>query len=85
MSYRLIWATSAQDDLLQIIFARPDRIAIVSALNRLGATLQREGPTAGESRESNYRVLVELPLGVKFSVDELDRSVKITDVWSIGS
>lgn len=85
MSYRLLWADSTQDDLLQIILRRPDRAAVVSTLNRLGTTLQREGSAAGESREPNYRVLIEWPLGVKFSVDELDRAVKITDVWTIES
>ncbi len=85
MSYRLIWANSTQNDVLQIILSRPDRITVVSALDRIGTTLQREGSAAGESREPNYRVLIEWPLGIKFSVDELDRAVTITDVWSIES
>ena len=45
--------------------------------------LQREGPAAGESREGEFRVLFEIPLAVKFSVEEPDRAVTVTDVWVI--
>ena len=85
MSYRVTWAPSAQDALFQIVISRPDRGAVVSALDRLGATLQREGAAAGESREGEFRVLFELPLAVKFSVEEPERAVTVTDVWAIGS
>ena len=84
MSYQVTWVPSAQDALLQIIISRPDRVAVVTALDRLGATLQREGPAAGESREGEFRVLFELPLAVKFSVEEPERAVTVTDVWAIG-
>jgi hypothetical protein len=84
MSFRVTWVPSAQDALLQIIISRPDRGTVVNALNRLGIILQREGPAAGESREEEFRVLFELPLAVKFSVEEPERAVTVTDVWAIG-
>ncbi len=84
MSYPVTWVPSAQDTLLRIIFSRPDRGAVVNALDRLGATLQQEGPAAGESREGEFRVLFELPLAVKFSVEEAEHTVTVTDVWAIG-
>ncbi len=80
MSYRVTWVPSAQDALLQIVLSRPDRGAVVSALDRLGATLERDGSAAGESREGEFRVLFELPLAVKFSVQEVERAVTVTDV-----
>ncbi len=83
MIYRVTWVPSAQDALLRIIISRPDRGAVVNALDRLGAMLQREGPAAGESREGEFRVLFEIPLAVKFSVEEPDRAVTVTDVWVI--
>ena len=82
MSYRVSWVASAQDALLQII-SRPDRGAVVNVLDRLGATLEREGPAAGESREGEFRVLFELPLAVKFSMEEAGRAVTVTDVCAI--
>jgi len=84
MSYRVTWVPSAQDALLQIILSRPDRGAVVNALERLGATLRGEGSAAGESREGEFRVLFELPLAVKFSVEEPQRAATVTDVWAIG-
>jgi len=39
MSYQVTWVPSAQDALLQIIISGVDRVAIVAALDRLGATL----------------------------------------------
>ncbi len=83
MSYRVTWVPSAQDALLQIILRRPDRGAVVNALSRLGTILEREGSAAGESREGEFRVLFELPLAVKFSVEEPQRAVTITDVWAV--
>ena len=84
MNYRVTWVTFAQDAMLSIVFRRPDRAAIVNALNRLGATLEQEGPAAGESRDGRFRVLFELPLAVRFWVDERNREVIVTDVWAIG-
>ena len=84
MSYEVTWVPSAQDALLQIIISRPARGAVVNALDRLGATLEQEGPAAGESREGKHRVLFEIPLAVEFSVDEPDRAVTITEVWTTG-
>lgn len=84
MNYRVTWLSSAEQALLQIVISRPDRGAIVSALDRLGATLQREGPLAGESREAEFRVLFELPLAVKFAVEESAQMVTVTEVWVIG-
>jgi hypothetical protein len=84
MSYRVTWVRSAQDALLQIILSRPDRAIVVNALARLGENLRREGPAAGESREDEFRVLFELPLAVKFSVEEMERAVTVTEVWVIG-
>jgi hypothetical protein len=83
MSYRLVWLPSARDAALQIILTRPDRAAIVAALDRLTRTLQHEGPAAGESREVDFRVTFDNPLAVKFSVDEADRAVTITDIWTV--
>jgi hypothetical protein len=84
MTYRITWLPSAEQALLQIVISRPDRGAIVSALDRLGTTLEREGSMAGESREGEFRVLFELPLAAKFVVEESERTVTVTDVWVIG-
>jgi hypothetical protein len=83
MSYEVTWVPSAQDALLQIIISRPARGAVVNALDRLGATLEQEGPAAGESRVEEFPVLFELPLAVKFAVEEPDRTVTVTDAWVI--
>ncbi len=83
MSYGVTWLPSARDALLRIIMSRPDRGAVVEALDDLGATLQREGSVAGESREGEFRVLFRLPLALKFSVEEAERVVTVIEVWAI--
>jgi len=83
MSYTITWLPSAEHALLEIVISRPDRGAVVRALDRLGITQQQEGPVAGESREGEFRVLFELPLAVKFSVEEAERMVTVTEVWAI--
>jgi hypothetical protein len=84
MTYRVTWLPSAEQALLQIVISRPDRAAVVGALDRLGRTLQEEGPTAGESREGEFRVLFELPLAAKLVVDEPEGAVTVVEVWVIG-
>ena len=62
MNYAVTWVPSAQDALLRIVISRPDREAVVSALDRIGRILAREGPAAGESRDQDLRLLFVLPL-----------------------
>ncbi len=85
MSYSVTWLPSAQDALLRIIMSRPDRGAVVKALEGLGDTLEREGPVAGESREGEFRVLFELPLAIKFFVEDVESIVTVVEVWVIGN
>jgi hypothetical protein len=84
MSFRVNWLPSAEEALLQIVISRPDRGAVVDALDRLGTTLQQEGPAAGESREGEFRVLFALPLAAKFVVDQSEQLVTVVEVWAIG-
>lgn len=83
MSYQVVWLPSARDVQLTVVLSRADRGAVVGVLERLGGRLANEGPLAGESREGEFRVFFELPLAVKFCVDEEQRTATIVDVWSI--
>ncbi len=83
MNYTVTWLPSAQDALLRIVISRPDRGAVVSALDRIGRILASEGPAAGESRDQDLRILFALPLAVIFSVEESDRTITVRRVWAI--
>jgi hypothetical protein len=85
MSYRVDWAPLAQDEALRIVLARPDRGAVVRAMDVIGTILAEEGPRAGECREGPFRILIELPLAVKFTVDTDDAVVTVAQIWDIPS
>ena len=82
MNYTVTWVPSG-DALLRILIGRPDRAAVVSALDRIGSVLAREGPAAGESRDQNLRILFALPLAVIFSVEEPEHTITVKRIWTI--
>ena len=83
MNYTVTWVPSAQDALLRIVISRPDRGAVVSAIDRIGSILASGGPASGESRDQDLRILFALPLAVIFSVEESDRTITVRRVWAI--
>jgi hypothetical protein len=85
MSYQVDWAPLARDEALRIVLARPDRAEVVRAMDVIGAVLAEEGPRAGESREGPFRILIERPLAVKFTVDTSEALVTIAQVWALRS
>ena len=82
MSYTVSWDPPAERDLISMWLSSRMRHAIRSAADRIDALLQSNPRECGESREGDNRVILIWPLGVSFEIDEPQRRVRVTAVWS---
>lgn len=84
MSYRLIWAERAYDDLADIwvvvdVFTR-DRIE--AAITHLNAELQNDPWQVGESRSiASRRMSFVGPIGAVFRINDTTRTVRVNHIW----
>jgi hypothetical protein len=77
------WLDPAMDELAAIFApAEPaERDRIMAAVRIIDGTLRTEGPTAGESRPWDCRVVLSPPLGVQFMMDASGTLARIERVW----
>jgi hypothetical protein len=83
MNYTVLWTSTAEEGLAALWLTEPDRPAITAAANSIDTQLNTDPDQCGESRYDTVRVLFVYPLGVEFDVQEQDRVVYVTSVWSI--
>lgn len=81
------WIQIALNDLASI-WTNADsqmRKRITAATQMIDKELRMNPHEKGESRPEGYRILIELPLGVFFRVDEKKKEVEVFHVWLIRS
>ena len=83
MKWTVIWKPDAEGDLTELWVKAVDKADITTAANLIDVALRKDPLNTGESRAEDDRVHFELPLGVLFTVDELDRKVFVERVWRI--
>jgi hypothetical protein len=81
MKPRLVWRPPAFDRMSEIVRSAPDRKAeFAAALRELSAVLTAD-PSAGESREPPYRVVVCGQLTFRFRPAPDEGRVYVVRVW----
>lgn len=77
------WPPDVEIVLLELwAMAKPSlRAQISAAINELERRLALDPLNEGESRIDGVRVTFERPLGIKFTVDNASRTVRVLDVW----
>ncbi len=86
MKWTVLWKPDSEGDLADLWVDSDEKPAITAAANRIDVQLRRDPLNTGESREVEQdRVYFDPPLGVLFTVDELDRKVFVERVWRIPS
>ena len=80
MRFTVTWHSSAEQELADIWLRVTDRAAIATAANVIDQLLASDPLTHGEEFYGE-RILVATPLAVTYSVSELDRIVRILQVW----
>jgi hypothetical protein len=81
MRWKLVWgdlANERQADLL----AGAD-VRVILAVSRVVAVLEHCPRSFGESRAPGERYGFELPLGVRYEIDEAERVVRVMNVWRV--
>jgi hypothetical protein len=81
VKWTVVWQPGALQQLADYWNNGPDRAAIAAASDRIDWLLQRDPLHAGEAREGDERILIELPLAVLFSVSSDDCMVSVFDAW----
>lgn len=83
--YKVLWTESALGELATLWLEADSglRQAITAAQAQIDHLLERAPEEVGESRPENRRVAFVPPLGVVFSVRELERLVKVLRIWTI--
>jgi plasmid stabilization system protein ParE len=81
VSYTVRWNQQSLDALADIWLANAEhRAEINEATASIDQLLANDPSRQGESRENNRRILVMLPLVVMFTVNEMDREVRVSNV-----
>jgi plasmid stabilization system protein ParE len=83
MKYTVLWKPDAERRLATIWLQTGDRRAVRSAADEIDHLLATDPVARGESRDEGRRVLIQLPLGVFFRVNQGDRKVSVLAVWEI--
>jgi hypothetical protein len=74
------WHPSAERELAEIWLNAENRIAVTRAANEIDRLLASDPLGQGEEFYGD-RLLVVLTLAVTYTVNQLDRSVQILQVW----
>jgi hypothetical protein len=80
MKWTVLWKPDAESDLTNLWLTASDKADVTAAANRIDARLRKDPLHTGEPRADD-RVYFDPPLGVLFTVDEMDRKVMIERVW----
>ena len=83
MNFDVSWQLEAEEHLAELWLLSEDRMSFTQAANRIERTLEREADSAGESRDTDVRILFEPPLAVLYQVFSQENKVKDVYVgWS---
>lgn len=81
------WVPSALRDLAEF-WADSDstmRQRITESVREIDRTLERDAETAGESRDSGFRILLVAPLGVEYVIRDSERTAFVIRVWQFST
>ena len=84
MSSRVIWKPEAEDDLADIWMNAPDPDVVRLAVEAIEALLTRDPVDAGDSRDDEFRIVFDGPVGVLFDVSEAAQVVRVLRVGWYG-
>lgn len=81
----MLWSEAAEEALVHLWTTATDSAELAEAVNRMNELLSLEPHSQGGSREGLVRVLFVLPLAITFVIDDAQRIVTVTRLWSIAS
>jgi hypothetical protein len=81
MTYDVIWDPDAEQELARLYMSAPNPQAVTNAADQIDLLLAQDPVGFGESREDPLRILIVLPLGVNYQIDEDHRTVEVRRVW----
>jgi hypothetical protein len=83
MSYRVLWAPHAEDQLERLLLGASDQPRLAEAARAIDQRLAKDPLAFGESRFDAVRIAFERPLAIHYEVLEDVETVIVYDVWRI--
>jgi len=77
MKFTVVWKSAAKRQLAEIWMGASNRAAVTAAADAIDAALRFWPQRCGESRGSDFRLVIEGPLGAFYAVNEEDRLVTV--------
>lgn len=83
--YRVRWRRSARDELtlIWLRIGSAERNDVTRATHEIDEALRSNPIGNSESRDAGNRIAINLPIGVRFRIDENTRTVYVLEVWFI--
>lgn len=81
MKWTVVWKPDALNDLAELWVESTDQSGMAFASDLIDELLRTDPLGYGESREGNERLLVMLPLIVRYQVSGDDCMVTVSAVW----
>jgi hypothetical protein len=81
LKYTVVRTPEAERELAEIWSSTSDRELIANAANLLDRDLAKCPEDTGESRPNGQRIAHCLPLGIRYRIEEDNRSVRVLAVW----
>jgi hypothetical protein len=85
MKYEVFWRPEAEEALVRLWSEAVDSAPIAHAATEIYRELEDHPHTAGESRDGSYRLVIVLPLVARYVIDDIEKVVTVTAIWSASS
>lgn len=81
--YTVVWDSDAIDELAMLWMTSSDQQSVKAAADKIDALLSNDPGDKGQAETESLRTLTAKPLGVLFSIRDLDRLVRVLAVRHI--
>jgi len=81
MTFTVLWAPAAEDELAAIWLASENRVRITAMAAVIDGLLRTDPEGRGESRSHGRRILLHGGLAVMYEVCAEDRTVRVLTAW----
>ena len=78
--FAVIWPREHENELARLWVNASNKAAVAAAANRIDHLLARDPYAYGEDLSEGLYRIVELPLGVYYSIDSIGRAVQVEAV-----
>ena len=80
MKYTVVWTDIADNELCELYLSVPNRAEFVRIVDAIESELARRPEAVGESRDQDWRVVMESHIGMIFEINPGDLLVQVLHI-----